>query len=77
MLILKFHATWCAPCHQLGETLAQFNLPVREVDVDLEPELAEKFNIKSVPTLVLLRDDIETARLQGASTSAQIANFIL
>jgi thioredoxin-like negative regulator of GroEL len=77
MLILKFHATWCAPCHQLSKTLAQFNLPVREVDVDLEPELAEKFNIKSVPTLVLLRDDIESARLQGASTYAQIAKFIL
>ena len=79
--ILKFHATWCLPCHALTTTLrspelADFNQRIYAVDVDLEPEVAARYNIMSVPTLIFLREGVPTNRVTGNITTTQIKNFI-
>ena len=56
--VLKFSATWCAPCRALGETLSKVeDITIENVDIDDNEELCEKYNIRSVPTLIFLNNE--------------------
>lgn len=59
-IILDFWATWCGPCRMLGPVLEQLseeeNIRVGKINVDDEEELAEQFNISSIPALFLVKD---------------------
>ena len=56
--VLKFSATWCGPCRVLGETLSKVeDVTIENVDVDNNEELCEKYNIRSVPTLIFLNNE--------------------
>jgi thioredoxin 1 len=50
--------------------------PVEEIDIDENSELAQKFGIRGVPTLVLVDGDTEVRRKVGALTSAELKTFI-
>ena len=56
MKIIRFTASWCNPCKMLAKNLetASIGYPIEVVDIDVNPELAQQYNIRSVPTLVLL-----------------------
>jgi len=78
--ILKFSASWCLPCRALSTTLKEmedFNQTVYEIDVDLEPELANAYRIMSIPTLVMIQNGIVVNRTSGNLSRTQIANFIV
>ena len=59
-IILDFYATWCRPCKMLAPHLKaiqeKYNgkLIIYEIDVDKEPELAQRFNVSAMPTLVFI-----------------------
>jgi len=59
-IILDFYATWCRPCKMLAPHLKaiqeKYNgkLIIYEIDVDKEPELAQRFNVTAMPTLVFI-----------------------
>lgn len=56
--VLKFSATYCGPCKALAATLKQVTeVPIWEYDVDDDEELCEKYNIRSVPTLIFLNNE--------------------
>jgi thioredoxin 1 len=59
-ILVKFGASWCGPCKMIKPTLQkledQHGLPVVEVDVDEEPELARQFRIMSIPTMLLFKN---------------------
>ena len=56
--VLKFSAQWCAPCRALEETLSKVeDITIENVDVDNNEELCEKYNIRSVPTLIFLNNE--------------------
>jgi len=61
-VLVDFFATWCGPCKMLApiiEELAQEyegKVKICKVDVDNDPELAMKFDVASIPTLVLLKN---------------------
>lgn len=76
--ILKFSSQTCGPCKQLAMTLKDENLgvPVEEVDVNADPELAQKFGIRSVPALVYTRNDQEISRLIGAQPLEKIRDWV-
>jgi thioredoxin 1 len=63
--VLKFSATWCGPCRVLSNTLKDVE-GVTQVDIDKDMETARKYGIRSVPTLVFLKDDKEVHRQSGA-----------
>lgn len=57
MKLLKFKAVWCSPCRTLSTILDEFDMcPIENVDIDLNTELTQKYNIRGVPTLVLVDD---------------------
>ncbi len=59
-IILDFHATWCRPCKMLAPHLQEIQnkyngkLVVYKIDVDQQPELAKKFGVRAMPTIVFV-----------------------
>lgn len=75
--ILRFTASWCGPCKMLSESLqhANLNLPIEVVDIDVFPDVATEFGIRSVPTLVMMDGNIEVKRITGAISSKEIVEW--
>jgi thioredoxin 1 len=75
--ILKFEGSWCSPCKALNVTLSQedFNdIEIVKIDIDEESnfELIEKYKIRSVPTLIYFKDDVEIGTTIGNIPKEQI-----
>ena len=67
MRILRFTAPWCQPCKELAKNILKSNitLPIEVIDIDLNPELATEYGIRSVPTLIMLDWNKEVKRITG------------
>lgn len=77
LTLVDFYATWCGPCRMLGPIVEQIDLvPAVKVDVDKAEDLAIKFRIQAVPTLVLLKNKEEVARRSGYDTLENINAWI-
>ena len=61
-VLVDFWATWCGPCRMLAPTIAKIaeeqegKIKVGKIDVDEEPELAAKYGIASIPTLMVFKN---------------------
>lgn len=66
--ILYFSAPWCGPCTMFGPVMEQIGqiVPVEKINVDDNPTLAATYNVRSVPTTIILRDNQEVQRFIGA-----------
>ena len=71
--LLDFNATWCGPCKMIApiiEALANENpdFLVGTVDVDMQPMLAARFQVRSIPTVILLKDGQVVKQFVGAQS---------
>lgn len=59
MKIYRFTSSNCVPCHRLAKTLetADLGVEIEVVDIDVFPDVAQSYMVRSVPTLVALGDD--------------------
>ena len=75
-----FTADWCGPCKKVRPVVEQINqdstIKFQLVDVDSEIDLVKAFEIKSVPTFILIKDGEVVNRITGAKTRDQLLEFL-
>jgi len=76
--VLKFKASWCAPCKHLTQILTSVatEVAIEEVDIDQNPTLTQQYKIRGVPTMVMLQDDAEVKRFTGVKSKEELENWI-
>jgi len=71
--LIYFSATWCGPCNakkpMMAEMQNKFNITM--IDVDQYPEVAAEYGIRSVPSLLLIKNGTVTKQINGQAITAQ------
>ncbi|MDO5518210.1 MAG: thioredoxin [Clostridium sp.] len=80
--LVDFFATWCGPCKMLAPVLEQLGEEMNgkaniiKVDIDQSPDLADEFQITSVPTMMVFKDNVKVDMLVGFLPKERIAEVI-
>ena len=77
VVLVDFWAPWCAPCKIVAPTLndiaeTQSDFTVAKVNVDHNQQLAKKFKVRNIPTMIILKDGVEAGRIVGVKTKKAI-----
>jgi thioredoxin len=80
-LMLKISASWCEPCRRFAPVIESVSaerndISVAEIDVDALPNVREGFNVRSVPTLIMLKDGSPIDTLVGSQPTANVNAWI-
>lgn len=80
MKVLKFSASWCQPCQMLKKVIDGIDnipIPVEDVDIDDNTEMAIKYGIRNIPTCIIISDTGDVIdRKSGMMTKEQFLTFI-
>ena len=80
--LLDFTAKWCGPCKVMNPVLDKLadaykgRVEIVAIDVDDEPALAQRFDVRSMPTCVIMRDGREVGRVVGSRPHAFVAGML-
>ncbi|RDU25243.1 thioredoxin [Anaerosacchariphilus polymeriproducens] len=82
LVLLDFYADWCGPCQMVAPVLEEVarekaeKVQIGKVDIDVDRQLASKFKVMSIPTLVLLKNGEVVQTLIGAQSKQTILEMI-
>ena len=82
-VLVDFYATWCGPCKMLAPVLKQVKeelgdrIKIIKIDTDKNQELASKYQVRSVPTMILFQNGKQLWRQSGLLTKEEILKVIL
>ncbi len=80
-VLIDFWASWCGPCRMVSPIIDEIaeertDLKVGKVNVDEQPELAARFGVMSIPTLIVMKDGKVVSQSAGARPKPQILSLI-
>jgi len=81
-VLLDFWAEWCGPCKMIAPLLDDIaddyadKLAIVKLNVDENPNIAQKFGIRSIPTLMVFKDGAVQAQKLGALSKSQLTEFL-
>ena len=81
-VLLDLWAEWCGPCHMLSPTIEQLSselsgrVAVAKLNIDENPATADRFGVRSIPTLLLLKGGREVDRLVGVQPKQEILRHV-
>lgn len=80
-VLVDFFATWCGPCKMLSPIVDQLadehpEVKVCKLDVDENQDLAQQFQVMSIPTLILFKDGQAASKVVGLQTKAALEQLI-
>ena len=81
-VLVDFWAEWCGPCKMIGPILEELaremdgKIKIVKVDVDSNSQTAMNYAIRSIPTLIIVKDGSVQSQHIGAASKAQLENFI-
>jgi thioredoxin 1 len=82
-VVVDFHALWCSPCRIQSPILKEIatelgdRIKVIKIDVDQNNEIASKYNIQSVPTLIIFKNGKQLWRQSGVVSKSQLYNVLM
>ena len=83
--MIKFGAGWCGPCRMIKPTVDKLiekyntdgsDVKITDVDVDAESDVAQQYKVRSIPTMIFLKDGHEVSRKVGVLDEGQIENML-
>ena len=79
--LVDLYADWCGPCKMIAPLVEEISnertdITVGKVNVDTDPQIAIKFGVQSIPTLIVLKDGKETARIVGYRSKEDILSML-
>lgn len=80
MKLLKFQADWCGPCKMqtsiLNQIKEKINVPIEVIDIDIQMDKAREYDVRAVPTLVLINEEGEIKRHTGVLREPELLKFL-
>lgn len=77
--ILKFAAPWCEPCKALSNIIKDIDLgdiQLEEIDVEVSKDLVAQYRVRSVPTLIYLKEEKPVRVMMGLKTKEELLSWI-
>ena len=80
-ILVDFYADWCGPCKMMSPIIDKIaeentNIKVGKLNVDEAQEIAVKYNVMSIPTIIIYKDGIEYKRFVGVTSKSNILNAL-
>ncbi len=84
VVLVDFFAEWCGPCRTLGPVIEELTkeyenndkVKIFKLNIDEEKELASKFNVMSIPTLILFKNGNEVQKMTGVKSKEELKELI-
>jgi thioredoxin 1 len=76
--VIRFTASWCKPCEALKDilTYVETTVPIEVVDIDENSEIAIEYGVRSVPTMVMIEDNVVLKSIVGIRSKQQLEAWI-